>query len=147
LEFLFSILFLILKLVGCFTMAAAKRAQAALTNNRLLKMDYDSEKPALKEKSLMHTSNKKIFIGPNFQAFIPAELPEGPQREEYERFTPSHEILMWEPTDRISDAKLDALVAELKPRGFDEDQTLAFLRYQDLNIDSTLQASLSQLID
>ncbi|GAV03283.1 hypothetical protein RvY_13730 [Ramazzottius varieornatus] len=107
--------------------------------NKLLKPDYsmDSAHGPTKEKALMHTSNKKIFIGPAYQAVLPPLLATT-SRDSYERFTPDHETLLWEPTDRVSEAKIDALVAELKTKGFDEDQILPFFRYQDFNIDATL---------
>ncbi|OQV21076.1 hypothetical protein BV898_04840 [Hypsibius exemplaris] len=105
-----------------------------------------SSKPAVKEKALMHASNKKIFIGPAFQASVDAIL-EGPERDYYDAHTPSHEILLWRPTDRIPSDQLSALLKTLKPKGFDEDQVLAFLNYQFIKkgnpteaIDATLHA-------
>ena len=104
-----------------------------------------STKPVLKEKSLMHTSNKKIFIGPAFQADIDPVFGEL-QKEHYERAQASHEILLWEPSDGFSNAKLNALVDELKPRGFDEDQILSYLHYQ-LHRTTTPRPTTVQAID
>ena len=118
--------------------AASRRGQAPFPSQRIVQMDVNFEdatamqpsKPALKEKSLMHTSNKKIFIGPAFQASIEPVLAEGPEREDYEHRTRNPEILLWQPTDLVSEEKLKQIVETLKPRGFDEDQILAFLNYQ-----------------
>lgn len=109
--------------------------------SKMLKLGYLSNLPpkSTKERNLMHASNKKIFIGPRYQADLP-EVLALETRNDYEQRSFLHECLMWQPSEKMSEDKLIALVAELKPKGFDEDQILAFLRYQKYDIDATLVA-------
>ncbi|XP_055345712.1 REST corepressor 1-like isoform X2 [Paramacrobiotus metropolitanus] len=124
------------------SMSLSDRRGAKPQPSKLFRMDYLPSLPmksAPKEKALMHASNKKIFIGPNYQAELPA-LQSTPADHYYQHVHRRHEIPLWKPTDTITPEKLTALLAELKSKGFDEDQVLAFLLFQEYKVDATLAA-------